>query len=296
MTRVLLIGSTGQLGRELATLLAGPSLTAVGHGELEVTDAAATDALLARVRPAVILNTSAFHAVDRCEDEAERAFAVNALAVRHLAQRASEHGSLLVHFSTDYVFAGDAQRPYREEDLPLPRSAYATSKLAGECFVRALATRHLVVRSAGLFGGAGSAGKGGNFVSAILRRARAGETLRVVADQVTAPTYARDLAVTVAALVEHAVADPTIATGVVHATAAGACSWHEFAAAIVADAGLGVAVTPISTAELGARAASPAYSVLENARLAALGIPRPAPWRDGLRRYLAECGALASSR
>ncbi len=224
MPRTLLIGATGQLGRELARVLDASSLTAVSHDELEVTDAAATDSLLAAARPQVILNTTAFHAVDRCEDEPERAFAVNALAVRHLARRAAEHGSLLVHFSTDYVFAGDATRPYREDDLPLPRSAYATSKLAGECFVRALAPRHLIVRSAGLFGGDGSAGKGGNFVSTILRRARAGERLRVVADQVTAPTYTRDLAVTVAALVARAVAEPAVATGVVHATAAGQCS------------------------------------------------------------------------
>lgn len=296
MTRTLLIGATGQLGRELARLLAGNDLTAVSHDDLEITDLAATDALLAAVRPGVILNTSAFHAVDRCEDEPERAFAVNALAVRHLARRAGEHGSLLVHFSTDYVFAGDATCPYREDDVPLPRSAYATSKLAGECFVRALAPRHLVVRSAGLFGGDGSAGKGGNFVGAILRRARAGEPLRVVADQVTAPTYTRDLAATVAALVARAVADPAVATGVVHVTAAGQCSWHEFASAIVADAGLDVAVEAITTAALGARAARPAYSVLANTRLAALGIPRPAPWRDGLRRYLAERGELAPPR
>jgi dTDP-4-dehydrorhamnose reductase len=294
--RVLLIGSTGQLGRELAGRLAGPSLTAVSHAELEITDAEATDRILRDVRPEVILNTSAFHAVDRCEDEPERAFAVNAFAVRHLARRAAEHGSLLVHFSTDYVFGGDGHRPYCEDDAPQPRSAYATSKLAGECFVRALAPRHLVVRSAGLFGGTGSTGKGGNFVSAILRRARAGETLKVVADQVTAPTYTHDLAATVVALVERAAGDPTAATGVVHATAAGECSWHEFARAIIADAGLDVPVAPISTAELGAPAARPAYSVLENARLAALGIARPAPWRDGLRRYLGERGELAPSR
>ncbi|MBI3769297.1 MAG: dTDP-4-dehydrorhamnose reductase [Deltaproteobacteria bacterium] len=296
MTRTLLIGATGQLGRELARLLAGSSLTAVSHAELEITDAAATDALLATVRPDVILNTSAFHAVDRCEDEPERAFAVNALAVRHLARRAAERDSLLVHFSTDYVFAGDATRPYREDDAVLPRSAYATSKLAGECFVRALAPRHLVVRSAGLFGGDGSVGKGGNFVATILRRARAGEPLRVVADQVTAPTYTRDLAVTVAALIERAAADAAVATGVVHATAAGQCSWYEFASAIVAAAGLDVRVEAIPTAALGARAPRPAYSVLENARLAALGIPRPAPWRDGLRRHLAERGELAPPR
>ncbi len=296
MTRTLLIGATGQLGSELARLLAGPSLVAVSHDELEITDAAAVDALLATARPDVVVNTSAFHAVDRCEDEPARAFAVNALAVRHLARRAAEHGSLLVHFSTDYVFAGDASRPYREDDTPAPRSAYATSKLAGECFVRARAPRHLVVRSAGLFGGGGSTGKGGNFVTSILRRARGGERLRVVADQVTAPTYTRDLAATVVALLERAAADPAVARGVVHATAAGQCSWHEFATAIVAAAGLDVAVEAITTAALGAPAARPAYSILENGRLAALGIARPAPWRDGLRRYLAEHGELAPSR
>lgn len=296
MSRTLLIGATGQLGRELARLLAGPALTALTHDDLEVTDAAAVDAVLATTRPDVILNTSAFHAVDRCEDEAERAFAVNAFAVRHLARRAAERGSLLVHFSTDYVFAGDTTRPYTETDMPLPRSAYATSKLAGECFVRALAPRHLVVRSAGLFGGVGSTGKGGNFVTAILRRARAGEPLRVVADQITAPTYTRDLATAVTALVARAVADPAVATGVVHVTAAGECSWHEFATAIVAGAGLDIPIAPITTAELGARAPRPAYSVLANDRLAALGIPRPAPWRDGLRRYLTEAGEVAPPR
>jgi dTDP-4-dehydrorhamnose reductase len=296
MSRTLLIGATGQLGRELARCFAGPGLTAVGHDELEVTDAAATDRVLAAARPDVVLNTSAFHAVDRCEDEPERAFAVNALAVRHLARRAAEYGALLVHFSTDYVFAGDGARPYREDDPPLPRSAYATSKLAGEYFVRALAPRHLVIRSAGLFGGEGSTGKGGNFVGAILRRAHAGEPLRVVADQVTAPTYTRDLATTVASLVARVAADPALATGVVHATAAGQCSWHEFAAAILAEAGLQVPLIAITTAELGARAARPAYSVLENARLATLGVERPPPWHDGLRRYLAERGALAAPR
>lgn len=219
---------------------------------------------------------------------------MNALAVRHLARRAAERGCLLVHFSTDYVFDGRAARPYREDDAPLPQSAYAASKLAGEHFVRALAPRHLVVRSAGLFGGLGSTGKGGNFVETILRRARAGERLRVVADQVTAPTYTGDLAATVVDLVARARRDPAVATGVVHATAAGQCSWHEFARAILAEAGLDAPVEPITSRALAAAAPRPAYSVLENARLAALGIPRPRPWREGLRAYLGERGHLST--
>jgi dTDP-4-dehydrorhamnose reductase len=286
MGGTLLIGADGQLGSELAVLLAGPDLHAVTHADLEITDTAAVDACLGRLAPDVVVNTAAFHAVDRCEDEPGTAFAVNALAVRHLARRARDRGHLLVHFSTDYVFDGRAARPYREDDVPVPLSAYATSKLAGECFVRALAPRHLVVRSAGLFGGAGSRGKGGNFVESILRRARAGEPLRVVADQVTAPTYTRDLAATVAALIERARVDASV-DGLVHATADGSCSWHAFACAILEEAGVAAPVAAISTRELAAPAARPPYSVLANARLAALAVPRPRPWRDGLRAYLA---------
>ncbi len=292
MPGTLLIGANGQLGSTLVPLLAPATLTAVAHSELEITDDAAVDDLLARVSPDVIVNTAAFHAVDRCEDESGHAFAVNALAVRHLARRAGERGALLVHFSTDYVFDGRATRPYREDDAPLPQSAYATSKLAGECFVRALAPRHLVIRTAGLFGSQGSTGKGGNFVETVLRRGRAGERLRVVRDQVTAPTHTRDLAATVLALIARARHEPAVAHGVVHATAAGQCSWYEFACAVLEQAGVRATVEPISSQELGAAAPRPAYSVLENARLAALGVARPQAWRDGLRAYLVERGHL----
>ena len=289
MTRTLLIGATGQLGSELVPLL-GAELEAVDHTQLEITDTAATAALVRRTRPDVIVNTAAFHAVDRCEDEPERALAVNALAVRELARIAAGAGALLVHFSTDYVFGGDpagAPRPHREDDPPAPRSAYAVSKLAGEWFVRALAPRHLIVRSAGLFGGAGSRGKGGNFVTAIVRRARAGEPLRVVADQITAPTYTADLARTVAALIAREPASGGTVRGIVHATADGACSWHEFAVAILAESGIDAPVAAISSRELAAPAPRPAYSVLANERLDAWGIARPPHWRDGLRAYLA---------
>ena len=290
MARTLLIGATGQLGTELAALLAGPELVAVGHDALEITDAGATADLVAGVAPDVIINTSAFHAVDRCEEEPERALAVNALAVRQLARRAADAGALLVHFSTDYVFGATPAtppQPYRESDPPAPQSAYAVSKLAGECFVRALAPRHLVIRSAGLFGGRGSRGKGGNFVETILRRARAGESLRVVDDQITAPTYTGHLAAVVVALIEAERRSPGRVHGIVHATADGACSWHEFALAILADAGIEAPVAGISSRQLGAPAARPSYSILANDRLAALGIARPPQWREGLRAYLA---------
>ncbi len=298
MRPTLLIGATGQLGAELVPLLAGAGLVAVTHAELEVADADATAALIARVAPDVIVNTTAFHAVDRCEEEGARAFTVNALAVRHLARSAARAGALLVHFSTDYVFGGAPPvplRPYREDDPPAPQSAYAVSKLAGECMARAYAPRQLVIRSAGLFGGRGSRGKGGNFVESILRRARAGEPLRVVDDQVTAPTYTAHLARVVVALIERERETPEAVHGIVHATADGACSWHEFASAIVADAGLDAGVGRITTAELGAPAARPAYSILANERLRALALPRPPHWREGLRAYLAATKARDES-
>jgi dTDP-4-dehydrorhamnose reductase len=294
MTRIALIGASGQLGRELARRLAGPDLVALAHGDLEVTDDAAVDAMLAGVAPDVVLNTTAFHAVDHVESEPARAYEVNALAPRHLARRTAERGALLVHFSTDFVFDGSpppgaaTRRPYREDDPPHPLSAYAVSKLAGEHFVRAASPRHVVVRSAGLFGGTGSAGKGGNFVEAVLRRAHAGEALRVVDDQVTAPTFTRDVAAAVTALVERDATQPGIAGGIVHVTAAGECSWYTFARAILDASGLDVPLTAISSAELAAPARRPSYSVLENARLAALGIARPRHWREGLADYLRE--------
>jgi dTDP-4-dehydrorhamnose reductase len=274
--RLLVTGSRGQLGRAIERSAAARGIASVGLDlpEFDITDEAGVAEAVRRVRPDAIVNCAAFTAVDAAEEDEARATAVNGAAVGHLARSADEAGALLVQISTDYVFDGTSKRPYREDDPPRPASAYGRSKLAGEAEA-ARARRHLVVRTAWLFG------DGGNFVEAIVGQvARGVASLRVVADQVGCPTYAEDLAAAVLGLVE---AD---AGGVVHAVNRGAVSWHGFAVEIVGQLGAGITVVPISTVEAGRKAPRPAYGVLDTARLESLlGAPLP-PWQDALGRYL----------
>jgi dTDP-4-dehydrorhamnose reductase len=220
--------------------------------------------------------------VDEAESHAGHAYTVNALGPRALALSAAAMGAILVHYSTDYVVDGNRATPYREEDAPLPLSAYATSKLAGEHFVRALAPRHYVLRVCGLFGLAGRATRHGNFVETMLRAAEAGKELRVVSDQIVAPTSSSDVArVTLDLLRRHA------PYGLYHCTSPGAVSWHDYARAIFDLAGVPVSLRPVSAAEYGAPARRPAYSILDNGKLEAAGVPRPGHWHDRLTEYLA---------
>jgi dTDP-4-dehydrorhamnose reductase len=278
--RTLLIGADGQLGQELRQVYADHDLVPVTHADLEITDWKHAEELLDRNVPDLILNTAAYHRVDECEEFPARAYEVNALAVRHLAQWSKAHQAVLLHFSTDYVFDGCLRRPYSEADLPEPLSAYAVSKLAGEYFIRAIHDRHFIIRTCGLYGIAGSSGKGGNFVETMLRLAVEGKEIRVVNDQVLTPTSAKELARKVRQLVE------TRAYGLYHITNNGACSWYEFAAGIFEMAGLTPRLQPTTSAAFGARADRPAYSVLDNANLRSLGLDDLRHWRDALNEYL----------
>jgi dTDP-4-dehydrorhamnose reductase len=285
--RVVLLGAAGQLGRELARRLPQPTTIALPREALDLREGAALAARLAALAPDAVVNAAADNRVDAAEADPRDAFAVNADAVGTLARACHGAGAFLVHVSTDYVFDGRASRPYTEDDAPNPLSAYGRSKREGERLAAAHCPRHAIVRTAGLYAAGGSRGKGGSFVERVLAKARAGEPLRVVADQVTAPTWARDVAETLAALLPRLTGDDA-PTGIYHLTNAGECSWHGFATAIVALAGLSARVEPITTADLGAPAARPAYSVLADSRLAALGLAPLRPWRDALAEYLAE--------
>lgn len=284
--RIVVLGAAGQLGRELMRALPAAEAVGLARADLDVRDAAAVAARLRALRPAAVVNTVADNRVDAAEDDPAPAVAVNALAPADLALACRAVDAFLVHVSTDYVFDGRAGRPYTEDDAPNPLGVYARSKLAGELVVRALAPRHAIVRVAGLYAAGGSRGKGGSFVDRVVARARGGEPVRVVADQVTAPTFAADVAAALARLVPRLVAgDPP--PGVFHLTNAGACSWYDFARAALALAGIDAPVEPISTEALAARAPRPRYSVLANTRLAAAGEPALRPWRDALAAYLA---------
>jgi dTDP-4-dehydrorhamnose reductase len=235
-----------------------------------------------QAQPQVLINTTAYHLVDDCESQPELAYSVNVLAVLNLVRIANELGATLVHFSTDYVFDGRGTEPYTETSPPMPLSVYGNSKLAGEYIVRSTAKRHVVIRTCGLYGVAGSRGKGGNFVETMLTKARAGDSIRVIADQVVTPTYTADLAQQIAPMVEAEV------SGLFHVTNEGACSWYEFARAIFEIAGLNADLSPTTSELYKTPALRPRYSVLDNARLKQLGLNRMRHWRDALAAYLEE--------
>ena len=286
--RTLITGGGGQLASDLEELLGERGqVWSRSREELDITDDEAVAAAMSSFAPTVVYNCAAYHNVDVCEDTEDRAFAVNARAVKRLAQRCTEQGARLVHVSTNYVFDGSGERPWSEEDLPRPQSIYALSKLAGEHAALAYASDALVVRTGGLYGEHGSASKGGNFVVRMIDRARETRALKMVADQRLTPTATADLA---AALVE---ASDRGVGGLLHLTNAGACSWYEFTVAIMEEAGIEVPIEAVTTS--GGGADRPLNGVLSCARAEAAGLGPLPHWRDALRRYLAATEQLTAA-
>jgi dTDP-4-dehydrorhamnose reductase len=273
--RALITGGGGQLASDLEALL-GDDARSYTHAQLDITDPAALDRAFDEVRPEVVFNCAAFHNLDVCETDPDQAWEVNVRAVRDLASR----GAKLAHLSTNYVFDGRRREPYGEDDLPAPRSVYALTKLAGEHAALAYGNGALVVRAAGLYGLQGSASKGGNFVQRMLTRAKEQGALKMVADQRLQPTFTTDLA---GALVDAVDRD---AQGIVHLTAQGDCSWHEFTLAIMEIAGIEVPVGPVQTTIAPGGVDRPLNGVLARPRADALGLAELPPWRAALERYM----------
>jgi len=280
----VVIGATGQLGSDLVRTFDQPGeLVALSTRDVDILDPARTRSILEALQPTCVINTAAYNLVDRAEDDGRSAFALNAEAVGTLAAVCQAAGARLVHFSTDYVFDGVKRTPYLETDSPQPVSVYGESKLAGERLALERCERSVIFRVCGLFGLAGSLGKGkGNFVETMLRLAREGRPLRVVSDQVLCPSYTLDLARKVWKVL------PKVAHPIYHLTNAGQVSWYEFARRALELAGLTADLTPVTAAEYGARARRPAYSVLAHAHLAALGEDDLRPWDAALPAYVAE--------
>lgn len=288
--KITLIGANGQLGSDLAKVLhaRGHDLAPLTHADIEVTDQASIEAALDAHHPDLVMNMAAFHKVDLCEDKVEQTFAVNTFGVRQLALACRARDAALLHMSSDYVFGGEQTRnaPYIETDTPAPINAYGVSKLAGEQFVRYVLEQYYIFRVTGLYGVAGSSGKGGNFVELMLRLAREGKDIRVVDDQRMTPTYTVDLAHQIAAVVEAG------QYGLYHATSQGDCTWYEFAAEIFRQSGLSPNLDRAKTGDFGERATRPAYSVLENKALQQLGLDQMRPWQQALAGYLRERKSL----
>jgi len=276
LRRVLVIGSKGMLGTDLSARLSRDfEVFEADIDEVDIRDFGAIKGLVAEVRPDEVVNAAAFTDVDGAESNGWLAYEINAEGARHVAKAAASVGARCTYIGTDFIFDGRKGSPYLEDDTPNPLCVYAKSKLAGELYVQQHSPRHLIVRTAWLFGIHGK-----NFIEAILRQAKSSD-LRVVADQVGSPTFAVDLAEAIARLLK------TDETGVFHCTSSGSCSWFEFAKAIVVEAGFqDVKVSAITSQELCRPAARPAASVLDNTKLyVKIGFRMPT-WQDALTRYL----------
>jgi dTDP-4-dehydrorhamnose reductase len=275
--RIFLTGATGQLGLALQQILGDHTVAAPPETEADITDPGIVDRIVA-ARPDVVIHAAAYTDVDGAESSPDKAYAVNAAGTRYVAQGAAKTGARLIAVSTDYVYDGSKTSPYVEDDPTAPLSVYGASKLAGEREALAVCPDAVILRTAWLYG------DGKNFVRTMVRLAQERPELRVVNDQIGSPTYAVDLARTVRALLE------TRAAGVYHAVNSGACSWYEFAVAILRLEGIQTQVVPITTQELARPARRPARAVLDCAKLTALGIGMRS-WQDALADYL---GTLAS--
>jgi dTDP-4-dehydrorhamnose reductase len=279
---VALIGARGQLGTDIAKIL--PEATCLGHSEIELSSSESIQAALDLSDADVVINCAAYNLVDKAEDDPIDAYEVNALGPRRLAQYCAERDKTLVHFSSDYVFGLEGIRdvPYVESDAPGPQSAYAASKLQGEFFVRSLCPKHFVIRTCGLYGVAALQGAGkGNFIETMIRLGRERDELGIVNDQHCTPTATADLADATLELV----ASKTY--GLYHATNNGATTWFGLANAVFERLGISVKTNPVSTADFGAKAARPPYSILNCQKLEAV-IGRNMPtWEVALDKYLA---------
>jgi dTDP-4-dehydrorhamnose reductase len=284
--RVFVTGHRGMLGTDLLPALDAAGLTPIGNDgpRVDITREDATLTALKACRPALVINCAAYTAVDKAESESPKAFAVNRDGAAHLARACAAVGAPLVHVSTDYVFDGQASRPYREDDATNPLGVYGRSKCEGEERVRALCERHLIVRTSWLFGAHGH-----SFVRTIRRLALERDELRVVADQRGCPTWTGDLAAALAALARAAL-EPGAAWGTYHYRGAGETTWHGFAEAIVAQIarrrGKSPPVRPIDTAAYPTPARRPAYSVMDCARIEQAFDVRPEPWSRGMAAVL----------
>jgi dTDP-4-dehydrorhamnose reductase len=280
MARWLVTAAAGMLGRDLIGVLRdqGEEVTGLTRADLDITDTAAVREAVAADKPTVVVNCAGWTAVDDAETHEAQALAVNGHGAANLAAACRDAGVRLMHVSTDYVFDGDASKPWAEDDLPAPRSAYGRTKLAGEQAVLSqLPGAGYVVRTAWLYGEHGP-----NFVRTMIRLAASQPTVNVVADQYGQPTWTRDVACQLAAL-EHAGAHP----GIYHATSSGETSWFGLAQEVFRLIGADPdRVRPTTSSQYRRPAPRPAYSVLGHGAWAAVGIPPIQDWRTALHQAI----------
>jgi dTDP-4-dehydrorhamnose reductase len=289
MSKILLIGAQGQVGRDLCQVLAPlAEVIAVGRADLDLQHVDKIRQVIAATHPSFVVNAAAYTAVDQAEAEVEVAYAINSAAPRVMAEAAQALGATLIHLSTDYVFDGFSSRPYREQDLTKPLNIYGKSKRAGEQGVLQSCDRTIILRTAWVYGIYGK----GNFVKTMLRLGNERSEIRVVADQIGTPTWAQHIAEAVAYLVQFSAEASDDFYGIYHFTNSGVCSWYDFAIAIFEEAyrlallSQKPDVIPITTADYPTTTQRPGYSVLDNSKIRLLLKDHPPHWREALRKML----------
>jgi dTDP-4-dehydrorhamnose reductase len=280
LTPVVVLGAEGALGRALIDQLqASPDYKLVAaptHEQCDVRDESAVWAVCARLSPMIVFNAAAYTDVDRCEKMSHLAFAVNAVGAGNVARVAGTVGAIVVHYSTNFVFDGEHERPYREDDPVSPQSVYALSKLEGDKQVAAV-PHHFILRTGTLYGRGGR-----NFPSMLMRRLRAGEGIRADRDRLCSPTWAREVAAVSVALTR------TSAFGLYHATAHGETTWADFARRCAALLGLPEdRVSGVPAEALPMKAPRPRRAILDNVKLRALGLDSFSSWQDALAAFMA---------
>ena len=279
--KVLVTGINGQLGHDVMAELERRHIECVGAGrqQFDITDYEAVRKFITTVRPDAVIHCSAYTAVDKAESNSDACYQANSVGPENIAKVCQAIDSKMVYISTDYVFPGTGEQFYKVDDPTGPTNVYGKTKLAGEQAVQKLLTKYFIVRISWVFGK-----NGNNFVKTMLRLGKEKEKLTVVADQVGSPTYTADLAPLLCDMVA------TDKYGVYHATNEGVCSWSEFAAEIMKQAGLGCKIVPIPTSEYPTPATRPLNSRMSKDKLAECGFKRLPTWQDALSRYLKELG------
>ncbi|USK72898.1 dTDP-4-dehydrorhamnose reductase [Peribacillus frigoritolerans] len=272
---IVITGANGQLGRELERRLGQyHTVVSLSKNDLDISEKEEVYKKITQLEPQIIIHAAAFTAVDQCETERKKAFEVNSLGTGYVSLAANMVGACVFYISSDYVFDGNKQSPYLEEDVPNPQSIYGMSKWIGEQLV--LSTNNgTVIRTSWLYGH-----EGNNFVKTMIELAKKNKEIRVVNDQVGSPTYVNDLAETISQLFDKK-------NGIYHVSNAGSCSWYIFAKAIFEEAGFDPnLVKIITTEEFGALAPRPHFSVLENKALLREKVQIPRPWNEALKEFI----------
>jgi len=279
--KLVVIGANGQLGTDLLEVLSKEhDVVGLNHTDIEITDIDSVKNALSTIKPAIVLNTAAYHIVPEAEKFPAKAFQINGIGTMNLAKVCQDLDTRLVHYGTDYVFDGKKQKPYTEDDCPNPLSVYANTKLSGEYFALNYCDRSYVIRVSGIYGKIPCRAKGGNFITTMIKLANEKPEVRVVNDEILTPTPTYHIAKNTAALIGKD------AFGLYHMSCEGEVSWYEFAKVIWETLQLKTPLYPASVKDFPLVVKRPFYSVLENKNLNKLGINEMPEWKEALIQFL----------